>query len=137
EAGPQPRDGLRRALQAALSRPVASFQVASIAQASATAPISPMAPARPTDAGGNTAAPRFLRRPVWVAARRPSEAPSAKHETATQSFTCPSPARQSEPAPQPPASVIPMPKASPPASAQTPPARKTPPLLSLWSVAFK
>src|SRR5262249_58800608 len=113
-AGPQPRDGLRRALQAALSRPVASFQVASIAQPSATATISTRAPAQPSDAGKNTAAPSFPRSPVWLAARRTSAAPSAEHATATQSFTCPSPARQREPAPQPPASVMPMPKASPP-----------------------
>ena len=67
-----------------------------------------------------------------------SEAPSAKQPTsAAQSLTCPSPARQIEPAPQPPASVIPMPKSVPPASAPMPAPGNTQSPLSLRSTNFR
>ena len=96
-----------------------------------------MAPPQPSHAGKKIAAPSFCRSPVWAAPSRASDTPTAKHATAAQSFTWPSPARQSEPAPQPPASVIPTPKARPPASEPNPAAGNTHSLLSLRSVNFK
>ncbi|PYN53415.1 MAG: hypothetical protein DMD94_18715 [Candidatus Rokuibacteriota bacterium] len=123
--------------QTALKRPVVSFQVASIAHPSAIATINTIAPPQPSDDGRKTAAPSFWRRPVWAATSRARDAPTAKHATAAQSFTWPSPARQREPAPQPPASVIPTPKASPPASEPRPAAGNTHSPLSLRSVNFR
>src|SRR5207244_1473339 len=66
-----------------------------------------------------------------------SQPPRAKQAIAAQSFTWPSPPRQTEPAPQPPASVIPTPNARPPASAPAPAAGKTHSLLSLRSVNLR
>ena len=70
-------------------------------------------------------------------ASRAAEAPRAKHTTAAQSFTCPSPARQIEPAPQPPARVMPMPNSVPPRSPPTPAAANTQSPLSLRSVNLR
>src|SRR3989475_55185 len=72
-----------------------------------------------------------------AATRRASDPPRAKHAIAAQSFTCPSPARQIEPAPHPPASVIPTPNTRPPPSAPAPAAGKTHSLLSLRSVNLR
>src|SRR6266540_1054120 len=88
-----------------LSLPLASFHVARAAQATMTTTTSPTAPAQPKSDGRNTAAPSFCCRPVCVSTSRVSEAPSANVATAIQSLTWPSPIRQIEPAPQPPAST--------------------------------
>src|SRR5262249_57178262 len=88
-------------------------------------------------AGRRVARRSFGRSLGGAATSRASEAPRAKQATAIQSFTWPSPARQSEPAPQPPASVMPTPKSNPPASEPSPAAGNTPPLLSLRAVNFK
>src|SRR3989454_4929999 len=143
---PQPPDARKRPGTAvaaprirytALNRPVDSFQVASIAHPRAIATINTIAPPQPSDDGRKTAAPSFWRRPVCAATSRVRDAPAAKHATAAQSFTWPSPARHREPAPQPPASVIPTPKASPPASQPSPAAGNTHSLLSFRSPNFK
>src|SRR2546428_1574256 len=129
--------GQRPGYALTLNRPVCSFQVASTAQPIAIATINTIAPAQPSSDGRKTAAPSFCRSPVCAAPSRSIEAPNAKHATATQSFTCPSPARQREPAPQPPASVIPTPNARPPASEPNPAAGNTHSVLSLRPVNFK
>src|SRR5437764_1418986 len=100
-----------------------SFHVAASAHAAATAITSSSAAPQPTAAGRNTAMPSLPGAPP--SASRAAEAPRAKHATAAQSFTCPSPARQIEPAPQPPARVMPMPNSVPPRSPPTPAAANT------------
>jgi hypothetical protein len=65
------------------------------------------------------------------------EAPTAKKKTATQSFTCPSPARQIEPAPQPPAIAMPAPKRLPPSRAPSQKDGNTQSVESFKSVALR
>src|SRR5499427_10416454 len=98
-----------------------SFQVAKTYQLSIKAATSNIAHAHPTRLGKKTAVPSFCGNCVCTSMNREREPPTAKKATATHSFTCPSPARQIEPAPQPPASTIPKPKSRPPIR---PPAQK-------------
>ena len=88
---------------------------------------STIAPAPAEQAGRKTAAPSFCESPA-LRERRAARARRRARSTRrpTQSFTWPSPARQSEPAPQPPASVIPTPKAQPARERADPGARKHP-----------
>src|SRR3989441_866166 len=115
---PPPRsDVLRCAAHSALNRRCSSFHVAPRAHAAITRITRASAPPQPIADGRNTAAPSSFRIAVGAATRRASDPPRAKHAIAAQSFTCPSPARQIEPAPHPPASVIPTPNTRPPPSA--------------------
>src|SRR2546425_2075043 len=95
------------------------------------------APPHPSADGRNTGAPSLPARPDALRPRRVNDAARAKPAIAIQSFSWPSRARQIDPAPHPPASVMPIPKRRPPTSAPAPALGNTHSDLSLRSVNLR
>src|SRR5262245_57762745 len=93
--------------------------------------------AQPIKFGRNTAEPSSLIRSVLISHRRIIDAPREKKKTANHSLMCPSPARQIDPAPQPPAITMPMPKSVPPNRAPDQNEGNTHSLASFKSVALR
>src|SRR5688572_862163 len=114
-----------------------SFQPATRYQSAMRTTTPQTALAQPIRCGRNNAEPKCLIKSVLTRNCRIVDAPTAKKSTATQSLQWPSPARQIEPAPQPPASTMPAPKRIPPNSAPSQNDGKTHSVASFKSVAFR